>query len=145
MRVVLQRVLHGSVAVDGEIVGRVQKGYVALVGIAKGDVESAIDAMAQKVAVLRVFEDEAGKMNKSLLDIQGGCLVVSQFTLIADTTQGRRPFFGGAEAPERARVMCDRFVAKLREQGVVVETGRFAADMKVELVNDGPVTIVLDG
>ena len=145
MRVVLQRVIRGSVTVDGDVVGHVQKGYVALVGIAKGDTESAIDVMSQKVAVLRVFEDEAGKMNKSLLDVHGGCLVVSQFTLIADTTQGRRPFFGGAEAPDRARELCDRFAAKLREQGVAVETGRFAADMKVELVNDGPVTIVLDG
>ena len=145
MRVVLQRVRSGSVKVDGELVGSVGVGYVALVGIAKGDTEAAVDAMAQKVAVLRVFSDDAGKMNKSLIDIGGGCLVVSQFTLIADTTQGRRPFFGGAEAPERARAMCDRFAEALRGQGVTVTTGRFAADMLVELANDGPVTIVLDG
>ena len=145
MRVVLQRVRSGSVKVDGEIVGRVGLGYVALVGIAKGDGESAIDAMAQKVAQLRVFSDDAGKMNRSLLDIGGGCLVISQFTLIADTTRGRRPFFGEAEAPERARAMCDRFADALRGHGVAVETGRFAADMLVELANDGPVTIVLDG
>jgi D-tyrosyl-tRNA(Tyr) deacylase len=145
MRVVLQRVRSGSVKVDGEIVGSVGVGYVALVGIAKGDAESAIDAMAQKVAQLRVFSDDAGKMNRSLIDIGGGCLVISQFTLIADTTRGRRPFFGEAEAPNQARAMCDRFAEALRGQGVMVETGRFAADMLVELANDGPVTIVLDG
>ena len=145
MRVVLQRVRSGSVKVDGEIIGSVGVGYVALVGIAKGDAESAVDAMAQKVGQLRVFSDDAGKMNRSLLDVGGGCLVISQFTLIADTTRGRRPFFGEAEAPERARAMCDRFAEGLRGQGVTVETGRFAADMLVELANDGPVTIVLDG
>ena len=145
MRVVLQRVRSGSVKVDGEVVGKVGLGYVALVGIAKGDAEAAIDAMALKVAQLRVFPDEAGKMNRSLLDVGGGCLVISQFTLIADTGRGRRPFFGEAEAPERARAMCDRFADALRAQGVTVETGRFAADMLVELANDGPVTIALDG
>lgn len=144
MRVVLQRVKSGKVTVDGEVVGSVGLGYVALVGIAKGDTEKTIDGMAQKVALLRVFSDDAGKMNRSLIDVGGGCLVVSQFTLIADTTQGRRPFFGGAEAPERASAMCDRFAEQLRGQGVKVETGRFAADMLVELANDGPVTIVLD-
>ncbi len=145
MRVVLQRVRSGSVTVEGEVVGRVGIGYVALVGIAKGDREEAVDGMAQKVAQLRVFADDAGKMNRSVLDVGGGCLVISQFTLIADTTRGRRPFFGEAEAPERARAMCDRFAEALRALGVKVETGRFAADMLVELANDGPVTIVLDG
>ncbi len=144
MRVVLQRVRSGKVTVAGEVVGSVGVGYVALVGIAKGDSEEAIDGMARKVAQLRVFEDDAGKMNRSLIDVGGGCLVVSQFTLIADTTRGRRPFFGEAEAPERASAMCDRFAEQLRGQGVKVETGRFAADMLVELANDGPVTIVLD-
>jgi len=145
MRVVVQRVRRGEVRVDGEVVGSVAHGFVALVGIAKGDAESAVDAMAQKVALLRVFADDAGKMNRSLVDVGGGCLVISQFTLIADTSRGRRPFFGEAEAPERARLLCDRFAETLRAQGVTVASGRFAADMQVELVNDGPVTIVLDG
>lgn len=145
MRVVVQRVRSGKVTVDGEVVGSVGLGFVALVGIAKGDSEAAVDAMAQKVALLRVFSDDAGKMNRSLIDVGGACLVVSQFTLIADTTRGRRPFFGEAEAPERARAMCDRFAEALKAQGITVATGRFAADMLVELANDGPVTIVLDG
>ena len=129
---------------DGEVIGAVGRGYVALVGIAKGDTEQQVDTMATRVVQLRVFEDEAGKMNRSLIDVGGQLLAVSQFTLIADLSSGRRPFFGGAEGPERASVLVDRFVAAVRSFNVTVATGRFGADMKVALVNDGPVTIVLD-
>ncbi len=144
MRIVLQRVLEGSVSVDGEIIGAIERGFVLLVGIAKGDDESMMDAMARKIANLRIFSDDAGKMNLSLLDVGGEALVISQFTLLADLTQGRRPSFGNAEVPERASVLCDYFAASLRTCSVKhVATGRFGADMKVALVNDGPVTIIL--
>lgn len=145
MRVVIQRAREGSVTVDGEVIGAIGRGYVLLVGIAAGDTEQQVDAMASKVVKLRIFEDEAGKMNHSLLDVGGACLVVSQFTLIADLTSGRRPFFGGAEAPARASVLVDRFTDAIRQFNVTVATGRFGADMKVALVNDGPVTIVMEG
>lgn len=144
MRVVIQRAREGSVTVDGEVIGAIGRGYVLLVGIAAGDTDAQIDAMAAKVVQLRIFEDDAGKMNRSLLDVGGECLVISQFTLIADLSRGRRPFFGGAEAPNRASVLVDRFATAIRAFNVKVATGRFGADMKVALVNDGPVTIVMD-
>ncbi|MBC7792751.1 MAG: D-tyrosyl-tRNA(Tyr) deacylase [Clostridia bacterium] len=145
MRVVIQRCREGSVTVDGEILGAVGKGYVLLVGIAKGDSAAQVDAMAAKVAQLRVFEDDARKMNLSLLDVGGGCLVISQFTLVADLSRGRRPFFGEAETPAIASALIERLADSLRAFGVTVATGRFGADMKVTILNDGPVTIVLDG
>ena len=145
MRLVLQRVSFARVQVNQTIVGSCGKGLLLLTGIAQGDDEKTIQAMAKKVAELRIFSDDQGKMNRSLLDIQGECLVVSQFTLFADCTQGRRPFFGGAEVPDKASAMCDAFVAALKAQGITkVEAGIFGADMQVELCNDGPVTILLD-
>lgn len=144
MRVVVQRVAWAKVTVAGEVVGRIDAGLLALVGIGKGDDEATARAMAKKVVELRIFPDEADKMNSSLVDVGGGCLVVSQFTLYADTQRGRRPFFGDAEAPERASALCDVFAQAVKELGVTVATGRFGAMMDVELCNAGPVTIILD-
>jgi D-tyrosyl-tRNA(Tyr) deacylase len=145
MRVVLQRVKDGSVTVDGLVVGRVGTGYVALVGITHADTPAVVGHMARKVALLRVFDDDAGKMNRSLLDIGGGVLVVSQFTLYADASGGRRPSYIAAARPEQAAPLVDAFVDALRREGVAhVETGVFGAMMQVSLVNDGPVTILLD-
>jgi D-tyrosyl-tRNA(Tyr) deacylase len=144
MRLVLQRVRRASVTVGEEVVGKIEQGLLALVGIKKGDDEATVRAMAKKAAELRIFSDAQDKMNLSLLDVSGKCLAVSQFTLFADTTRGRRPFFGEAESPERAAALCELFVRELRALGVPTETGCFGAMMQVELVNDGPVTIVLD-
>lgn len=144
MRAVLQRVTSASVEVDGAVVGAVGAGLLVLLGIASGDDELAAERLAEKVARMRVFEDDAGRFDRSLLDTGGDALVVSQFTLIADTRKGTRPSFGGAERPERAEALVDRFCVALRALGVKVETGRFGARMAVALVNDGPVTIVVD-
>lgn len=145
MRVLLQRVIRGQVTVDGKVTGAIEHGFVALVGITHADTESEIDALARKTAVLRVFDDEAGKMNRSILDVGGSVLVVSQFTLYADAKGQRRPSYLMAARPEQAEPMVELFCRKLREQGIVkVETGEFGAMMQVELVNDGPVTIWLD-
>ncbi|MCX2726855.1 D-aminoacyl-tRNA deacylase [Thermomicrobium sp. 4228-Ro] len=144
MRVLLQRVSRASVTVDGQIVGAIGPGLLLLVGIRRGDDQATAEWMAQKVANLRIFEDEAGKMNRSVLDVGGQALVVSQFTLYADVRKGRRPSFVEAAAPEEARPLVDAFADALRQLGVPVETGVFGAHMDVELVNDGPVTIWLD-
>ncbi|THF83842.1 D-aminoacyl-tRNA deacylase [Cohnella fermenti] len=144
MRVVLQRVAEASVRVEGRVVGEIGKGHLLLVGIAPGDGEKELGWMADKVAGLRVFEDEAGKMNLSLEDIGGAILSVSQFTLYGDCRKGRRPNFMGAAKPELASELYDRFNAMLREKGIRVETGVFGAMMDVSLVNDGPVTLILD-
>ena len=144
MRILLQRVTRGSVTVEGETVGAVERGLVLLVGVTHGDGEAEARKMAQKVANLRIFEDEEGKFNRSLLDVGGGVLVVSQFTLYADARKGRRPSFVHAAPPERAEELVEAFVAALRAAGVAVETGRFRAVMSVEIHNDGPVTIWLD-
>lgn len=145
MRVVLQRVTFGSVTVDGQIVGRVERGFVALVGITHGDTEAHADLLAAKTAHLRVFDDPAGKMNLSALDVNGGVLVVSQFTLFADTRRGRRPGFTDAAPPSIAAPLVDYFAARLRTEGIArVETGVFGAMMQVTIHNDGPVTILLD-
>ncbi len=144
MRVVCQRVSRASVTVSGEVVGRCGRGLLALVGIAEGDTGGRVATAAGKVARLRVFEDDAGRFDRSLLDIGGGALVVSQFTLLADTSKGNRPSFTRAAAPEVAEPLVDLFARELRSLGVEVETGRFGARMAVELVNDGPVTIVLE-
>ncbi|MGQ9908459.1 MAG: D-aminoacyl-tRNA deacylase [Candidatus Flexifilum sp.] len=145
MRVVLQRVTAGSVTVGGQIVGAVERGFVALVGITHGDNRDTALMLARKTAHLRVFDDADGKMNLSLLDVGGGVLVVSQFTLYADTRRGRRPGFTDAALPAEAAPLVDAYAAQLRAEGVSrVETGIFGAVMQVAIHNDGPVTILLD-
>jgi D-tyrosyl-tRNA(Tyr) deacylase len=140
MRAVVQRVARASVAPGGSI----GAGLCILLGVGEGDDAAAAERLAAKIARLRIFENEEGKFDRSLLDVGGGALVVSQFTLIADTTKGNRPSFSGAARPELAVPLYERFCAALRELDVQVETGVFGARMQVELVNDGPVTIVLD-
>jgi len=139
LRIVVQRVARASVRPGGAIAA----GLLALVGVAEEDTPAEADRLAGRVARLRIFEDADGKFDRSLLDTGGAALVVSQFTLIADTAKGNRPSFSGAARPERAEALYDRFCAALRELGVTVETGVFGARMEVELLNDGPVTIVL--
>lgn len=144
MRLVLQRVTSGSVTIEGRVHGRVNQGYVALVGFSNTDDESILQPMVNKMLNLRVFEDENGKMNLSLLDIGGGILSISQFTLYANCRHGRRPGFTDALKPEKATLLYDQFNEIIRKQEVHVETGIFGADMKVEIHNDGPVTIIID-
>lgn len=144
MRAVLQRVQRASVEVDGTVVGAIDRGLLVLLGIAAGDDAGAPDRLAAKVARMRIFEDEAARFDRSLLDTGGAALVVSQFTLIADLRKGTRPSFGLAARPEPAARSVERFCEALRAFGVPVETGRFGARMQVSLVNDGPVTIVVD-
>jgi D-tyrosyl-tRNA(Tyr) deacylase len=144
MRIVLQRVSFGRVTVEGRAVAQIGTGLVLLVGIGPGDGEEQARYLAEKIANLRVFEDEQGKMNRSLLDTSGEALVVSQFTLYADTRKGRRPSFTDAALPQVASPLVERFAQMLREQGVPTQTGEFAAHMLVEIHNDGPVTIWLE-
>jgi D-tyrosyl-tRNA(Tyr) deacylase len=144
MRAVVQRVSEAAVRVDGEVVGRCGSGLLVLLGVAEGDAAAAAERLAGKVARLRVFEDDAGRFDRSLLDVGGEALVVSQFTLVADTGKGNRPSFTRAERPERAAELVTRFAETLRAEGVPVQTGSFGARMEVGLVNEGPVTIVLD-
>ena len=144
MRVVLQRVNHAAVRIDGETVGQIQKGYLLLVGLAPEDTDEQLDWMVHKIVNLRVFEDENGKLNRALADVNGEILSISQFTLYADVKHGNRPGFSKAAKPEIAAPLYDRFNEKLRQAGVHVETGCFGADMKVELENDGPVTILYE-
>ncbi len=145
MRVILQRVTRGSVTVDGSVTGAVERGFVALVGVTHGDTHAEAELLARKTANLRVFEDDAGKMNLSALDVGGGVLVVSQFTLYADMRKGRRPSFIDAAAPDVAAPLVDRYAERLRAEGIQrVEHGVFGAMMLVEIANDGPVTIILD-
>ena len=144
MRAVIQRVIEASVKIDGEIVGQIGQGFLVLIGVEEGDGENDFKYMAAKVPNLRIFEDENGKMNRSLMDIGGQILAVSQFTLLGDARSSRRPSFITAARPETANPMYERLVAEWREQGIHVETGRFGADMKVSLVNDGPVTLMMD-
>jgi D-aminoacyl-tRNA deacylase len=143
VRAVVQRVSEARVRVDGEVVGEIGQGLCVLLGVSREDGEDQAARLADKVAKLRIFENEDGKFDRSLLDVGGDALVVSQFTLIADTAKGNRPSFSEAAAPEEAEQLYESFCAALREAGVRVETGRFGARMAVELVNDGPVTIVL--
>lgn len=140
----LQRVFRASVSVDGGVVGSCGAGFLALLGVAAGDAGEDADRLARKVAALRVFENEQGKFDRSLVEVGGEALVVSQFTLFADTRKGNRPSFTSAAPPEQAEPLVERFSEALRREGVPVETGVFGARMQVELVNDGPVTIVLD-
>ncbi len=144
MRVIVQRVNKGAVSIDGQIVGAIGRGVVLLVGVTHGDTEAAADWLARKVAGLRIFEDADGKMNAGLLDVDGAALVISQFTLYADTRKGRRPSFVQAAPPEVAEPLVARFAEKLRGYGVPVEMGVFGAHMLVEIHNDGPVTIILE-
>jgi D-tyrosyl-tRNA(Tyr) deacylase len=144
MRAVIQRVSRGEVRVDGAAVGAVGRGLAVLLGVARGDEEADARALADKVAGLRIFEDQAGKMNLALAEVGGGVLVVSQFTLLGDARKGNRPSFIEAAAPELGRALYERFCELLREKGLPVATGVFRATMAVELVNDGPVTILLD-
>ena len=144
MRVILQRERHASVTIDGQVHGAIQNGFLALVGITQSDDEGIVKKMAKKCAELRVFEDEQGKMNRGLSDIQGDILSISQFTLYADCKKGRRPGFEKAAHPAQANPLYELFNKELRSYGLQVPTGVFGADMKVELLNDGPVTIILD-
>lgn len=144
MRVVIQRVSRASVAVEGETVASIGRGLLVLVGAAQGDGEAEARRLAQKCVELRMFSDGEGKFNLSLLDVGGEALVVSQFTLLADSRKGRRPSFAEAAPPEVAEPLVETFAEAMREMGVAVETGRFGARMTVELTNEGPVTLVLD-
>ena len=144
MKAVIQRVTSASVEVDGNIVGRIQQGLMVLLGVAKGDDESDTAYVVEKIRNLRIFADERGKMNRSLSDVSGAVLLVSQFTLLGRTTNGRRPSFDGAAPPDLAKRLYERIAADLRACGTSVETGVFAAHMSVTLVNDGPVTFVVD-
>lgn len=144
MRAVVQRVTRAEVQVSGEVVGRIERGLLVLLGVGQGDGDPDAIAMAAKIAGLRVFADEAGRMNRSVLDVGGSVLLVSQFTLLADVRKGRRPSFTRAAAPAMADGLVDRVAERLRDEGVSVATGSFGAVMDVDLVNEGPVTIVID-
>ena len=144
MRALLQRVTHASVTVDGQMIGRTGPGLLVLICAMQGDTEAQADQLAAKIAKLRIFNNAAGKMNRSVRDIGGSALVVSQFTLAADTSRGNRPGFSTAAAPDEGKRLYEYFAAQLAAQGLPVETGQFGADMKVELLNDGPVTIWME-
>ena len=144
MKIVLQRVSSASVKVDSKIVGRIEHGLLLLIGFSSTDTEENILPTIEKIVKLRIFSDEEGKMNKSVLDVDGSALLVSQFTLYADTKKGNRPSFIEAARPEQAIPLYEFFIAEMKKRISKVETGIFGADMKVELVNDGPVTIVFD-
>lgn len=144
MRAVVQRVSRARVVVDVQTIGEIGRGLLVLVGVAVEDTEADAAWLAEKIAGLRILQDAAGKMNLSLAEVAGSMLVVSQFTLLADCRKGRRPSFVGAAPPERGEALYNRFVLAARGQGVHVQTGRFGAYMQVELVNDGPVTLIVD-
>lgn len=144
MRALLQRVSHASVTVDGKVIGQTGPGLLVLICAMKDDTEEQASSLAAKIAKLRIFKDEAGKMNRSVRDIGGSALVVSQFTLAADTSRGNRPGFSMAAHPVEGERLYEYFTKQLSEEGVPCQQGKFGADMKVELLNDGPVTIWLD-
>ena len=144
MRAVVQRVTRATVRVGDEVVGAIDAGLVILVGVADGDTPADVDYAASKILGMRVFADEQGRMNRSVVDAGGSILVVSQFTVMGDLRRGRRPSFDGAAAPSVAEARYEALVARLRAAGPTVETGRFRAQMHVELVNDGPVTLLID-
>ena len=144
MRAVVQRVTRAKVTVENEIVGEIKQGLVVLLGVARDDAESDADYLVAKIAALRIFDDEAGKMNRSVKDIDGGVLVVSQFTLYGDVRRGLRPSWIDAAAPEVARPLYEYFIAQTRKVVAEVASGSFQSLMQIELVNDGPVTILLD-
>lgn len=143
MKVVIQRVLNASVKVDGNITGKIKKGLIIFLGIESGDSDDMLKKYADKIVRMRIFEDENGKTNRALSDVNGELLIVSQFTLCADCSHGNRPSFIGAKEPVEAKRMYEKFISVCREQVPVVEHGEFGADMKVELLNDGPFTIIL--
>lgn len=145
MRALLQRVSEASVAVDGEVIGQCGRGLLILVCAMQGDTEADAERLAAKIAKLRIFPDEAGKMNRCLTDIGGSALVISQFTLAADTSRGNRPGFSTAADPETGKRLYDYFAGQIAGLGIATEKGRFGADMKVSLINDGPVTIWMEG
>ena len=144
MKAIVQRVTSASVEVDGTVIGQIGTGLLVLLGVAKGDGEADCRYLVEKLRTFRIFSDEQGKMNRSLVDIRGFVLLVSQFTLLGSTATGRRPSFDGAAPPDIAKRLYEQVAADLREAGTPVETGRFAAHMRVALVNDGPVTFALD-
>lgn len=144
MRALIQRVAEASVTVEGEVIGEIGAGLLILVCAMQGDTETNADALAAKISKLRIFEDEAGKMNRSLLDTGGAALVVSQFTLAADTSRGNRPGFSSAARPDQGRALYEHFTAQIRGHGIETATGAFGADMAVRLLNDGPVTIWME-
>jgi D-aminoacyl-tRNA deacylase len=144
MRAVVQRVSESSVAVGPEVVGHIGRGLLVLLGVAKTDTEKESDYLAEKIVNLRIFEDEGGRLNRSLIEVGGEMLVVSQFTLLADCRKGRRPSFTAAAEPELAARLYEHFVRQTAKLGIPVQTGRFQALMAVSLVNDGPVTLIID-
>ncbi len=144
MRFVIQRVSHASVTVDGNVLGKIQKGFMVLIGIEEEDTKEIADKMIRKMLSLRIFQDEEGKMNLSVRDVKGELLLISQFTLYADCRKGNRPSFVKAGKPDMAEAMYEYIITECKNQDIPVEQGRFGADMKVELLNDGPVTILLD-
>lgn len=144
MRFVIQRVTESSVSVEDEIIGKIGKGFLVLIGVSEEDNEAVADKLVKKMTGLRIFEDENGRTNLSLADVGGALLLVSQFTLYASCRKGNRPSFTGAGSPEKAEALYEYIIAKCRESVPVVETGKFGAEMKVSLVNDGPFTILLD-
>ena len=144
MRAVVQRVSRGEVRIDGRVVGRIGRGLVVLLGVAGGDSEADAAFLVDRIVGMRIFADDAGKMNLSITQVDGAMLVVSQFTLIADTNSGRRPSFTKAAAPDEARRLYEHFLSLARTRDVKVEMGEFGATMELDLVNDGPVTIILD-
>lgn len=143
MKAVIQRVLSASLKVDGELISKIGRGYVIFLGVGKGDTESDADYYIKKIPPLRIFEDENGKINKSIKDVEGEILLVSQFTLYADASHGNRPSFIDAELPERAKELYTYVAEGLRKSGIIVKLGVFGADMKIEQVNDGPFTLLL--
>ena len=144
VKCLIQRVKRASVTIDNEIYSKIQNGILTLIGIEKGDVEENITKMCEKIVNLRIFEDETGRMNKSLKDVNGEMLIVSQFTLCGDCKKGTRPSFDRSEKPEVANILYEDFVTKVKNAGINVATGKFGAMMNVELVNDGPVTFMLE-
>lgn len=144
MKALIQRVTHASVVVDGDCVGEIDRGILLLLGVEKQDSEDTVKRAVDKVLGYRLFEDDAGKMNLSLRDVQGGLLVVSQFTIVADTKKGLRPSFSSGASPDQGKFLYDEFVMRATELYSPVQSGTFGADMKVSLLNDGPVTFMLD-
>ncbi len=144
MKFVIQRTTQASVSVDGEVLGKIQKGFVVFIGVSNEDTKETADKMVRKMCALRIFEDENGKTNLSLADVGGGLLLISQFTLYADCKKGNRPSFIKAGAPDMANDMYEYIIEQCRKYVPIVERGRFGADMKIQLLNDGPFTIVLD-
>jgi D-aminoacyl-tRNA deacylase len=144
MKAVIQRVTRASVEVDGVVIGRIDAGLLVLLGVAKEDSEADAQYLMDKLIGLRIFSDTEGKMNRSIIDIGGKLLIVSQFTLLGDTAKGRRPGFDRAATPERARTLYELIIGMARDRGILVETGRFGAHMRVSLENDGPVTFLID-